>query len=128
AIFKELRGIKIEDFPNAGAVLLRVFLELSVDSYMDAHALPRKSKDSKGQLRDKNLQKKVEEVIDHLIKKGDCDRKDFKGVIRGLSVPHSPFNIDLLHQYVHNRFVTPKTRDLIGAWDDAKRFFERIWP
>lgn len=129
AIFKELKTLKIEDFPNAVAVLLRVFLELSVDCYMETHKIPSRFKDQKSdKLIPKALTQKVKEVVDYLVDKEGCERKDFLGVIRALSVEHSPLNIDLLHSYVHNRFVTPKPRELTGAWDDAQRFFERVWP
>lgn len=127
SIFKELKGIRIAEFSNAGAVLLRVFLEHSVDSYLETNKLPRKFKDPQGTLRDKNLKRKVEDVVVDLVNKKNCDKKDFRGVVRGLSVAHSPFSIELLHDYVHNRYVTPKPRDLITAWDDAQPFFERVW-
>jgi hypothetical protein len=128
AIFKELKKLKIEDFPNAVSVLLRVFLELSVDCYMDSHSMPLRFKNKQNKLVDKTLKQKINEVVSRLVNVEGCDRRDFAGVIRALSVEHSPLYIDLLHYYLHNRFVTPKSRDLIGAWDDAQRFFERIWP
>jgi len=128
SIFKELRGLKIEDFPNGVAVLLRVFLELSVDCYIDGHNMSRRFETPQGQMLEKNLKKKVQEVMDNLVIQEGCDRKDFRGVRRALDVGHSPLSINLLNDYLHNRFVTPKSRDLIGAWDDAQRFFEKIWP
>jgi len=33
-VFEELRHLKVEDFPNAAAVMLRILLELAVDRYM----------------------------------------------------------------------------------------------
>ena len=127
-IFKELKGIKAEDFRNACAVLLRVFLELSVDAYMVTNGIQQKFKDTGGQLRDKSLKTKTEEVINHLVNMKGCDRKDFRSISRGLSVAHGPFNIDLLNDYVHNRFVTPQAKSLIEAWNDAQPFFEKVWP
>lgn len=126
-IFKELKTLKIEDSPNAIAVLLRVFLELSVDHYMRRHNLPTKEKDPRGKEHHKKLSKKVGEVVDHLVKHQGCDKKDFNGVTRALSDKQSPLHIDLLHDYVHNLFVIPKRPDLIAAWDEAQPFFERIW-
>ena len=35
-IYRELQRLKVEDFANAGAVLLRVFLELTVDHFLKA--------------------------------------------------------------------------------------------
>jgi hypothetical protein len=128
AIFKELKKLNIEDAPNALSVLLRVFLELSVDCYMDSHSMPLRFKNKQNKFIDKTLKQKVKEVVEYLVKVENRDRRDFTGITRGLSVEHSPLYIDLLHAYLHNRFVTPKTPDLMGAWDDAQRFFERIWP
>lgn len=125
AIYKELRRLKVEEFPHAVAVLLRVFLELSVD-----HLLEKKGGSTKftqnGQQKDKTLQKKVEEGVDLLVNDG-ANRKDFAAIMRGLSVPSSPLHIDLLHSYVHNRFSIPRDRDLLAAWDEAARFFDNIW-
>jgi hypothetical protein len=128
AIFKELKTLKIEDAYNAIAVLLRVFLELSVDHYMRRHKLSLKGKDQKsGKEYDKKLSKKLEEVVDHLVKQTNCNKRDFFGVTRALTDKRSPLHIDLLHAYVHNLFVIPKRHDLIGAWDEAQPLFERIW-
>lgn len=127
-ILKELKRLRVEDYPHASAVLLRVFLELSVDHYMDINGLPSKFTDPKGNKRDKSLKQKTSDVITHLASHSGHSKKDFFGVERGLSDPKSPLYIDLLHAYVHNRFVTPKPRELLSAWNDAQRFFERVWP
>ncbi len=128
-IAKELRRLKVDEFPHAIAVLLRVFLELSVDHYMDAHKLPLYFVDPKGgNKRDKSLKSKTSEVIGHLVSNGGIAKKDLFGVERAISDAKSPLHIDLLHAYLHNRFVTPKPRELLGAWNDAQRFMEGIWP
>jgi hypothetical protein len=126
-ILKELKRLRVEEFPHAIAVLLRVFLELSVDHYMDAKKLPLRIADPKGNKRDKSLKNKIHEVIGHLVANGQVQRKDLLGVERAVSDMKSPLYIDLLHAYVHNRFVTPKPRELLGAWNDAQRFIESIW-
>jgi hypothetical protein len=55
-------------------------------------------------------------------------RKDFAGVLRGLSDQNHPFSVDLLHAYIHNRFFSPTERDLKVAWDNGQPLFERMWP
>ena len=129
AIFKELKTLKLEEAPNGIAVLLRVFLELSVDHYMRRNGLTIRSRDPKsGKESDKKLAKKVEEVVNYLANNAGHNLKDFNGVTRALSDKRSPLHIDLLHDYIHNLFVIPKPRDLIGAWGEAQPFFEAIWP
>jgi hypothetical protein len=127
-IFKELRTLKLDDHPHAIAVLLRVFLELSIDSYMDRHRLPKTFKHPRdNRTLDKSLKDKLKDVIAHLTSQG-ADKRDFAGMERALTLSHSPLNIDLLHGYVHNLFVTPKRRDLTAAWDESHPFFEKVWP
>jgi hypothetical protein len=127
-IFKELRYLKLEESPHAIAVLLRVFLELSVDAYLERNGISKTKKLPKdNRVVDKKLTEKLNEVVAHLAGKG-VDKRDFIGIERALKVPHSPLNIDLLHGYVHNQFVTPKRRDLTDAWTESQRFFEKVWP
>lgn len=127
-IIKELRRLKLDEFPHAIAVLLRVFLELSVDHYMDTHKLPLHFVDPKGgNKRDKSLKTKTHEVINHLATNGGVPKKDLLSVERALGDAKSPLHIDLLHAYIHNRFVTPKPRELLAAWNEGQRFFESIW-
>ena len=127
AIFRELRRIKVNDFPNAGAVLFRVFLEHSVDSFFDTHNLSKKYVNKQNRTIDKTLRQKVLEVIDYLVDNEGEDKKNFESVRRGLGDPQSPLSIDLLNRYVHNLFETPRMSDLLSAWNNSQRFFERIW-
>jgi len=126
-IYKELRSLKMDDNPHSCAVLLRVFLELSVDFYMDANKLETRFKANGGKMMDKSLKKKVTEVVDDLVKVKGFRRNDFSGVGRSVGDSSSPLHIDLLHAYVHSQFQKPKTRDLRSAWDEAEPFFARIW-
>jgi hypothetical protein len=127
-IIKELRRLKVDEFPHAVAVLLRVFLELSIDHYIDENKIPNSFTDPKGNKRDKSLKNKIQEVVAHLVLAGESSKKELLGVERAVSDPKSPLFIDLLHAYLHNRFVTPKARELLAAWNDSQRLFERIWP
>jgi hypothetical protein len=128
SIFRELKTLKLEDAPNAISVLLRVFLELSVDYYMRSNNLPNRIRDPKsGKESDKKLSKKVEDTVSDLVTNKGQNRKDFNGISRALSDKLSPLHIDLLHDYIHNLFVIPKPHNLVAAWDEAQPFFERIW-
>lgn len=126
AISTELRRLKVDTFPHAISVLFRVFLELSTDHYMKANGLHVSVKDPKRGSISKNLNKKVLEVVEHLIKTG-ATKRDFDGLLRALHDRQSPLFIQLLHGYVHNQFVIPKTRDILASWDEARPYFERIW-
>jgi hypothetical protein len=128
SVFQELKALKLDEAPNAIAVLLRVFLELSLDHYLGRAKISLRGRDAKsGREYHKTLKQKLEEAVEHLIAAG-ADKRDFSGVLRSISIKHSPLNIDLLNDYVHNLFVVPKSADLTAAWDEAQPLFERIWP
>ena len=128
-IFEELRTLLLSKHVHAIGVLLRVFLEMSVDEYLTKTAgVPLDFKNPKsGHVSDKTLKSKVNEAVDHMVV-GGADRKDFLGVTKGLTDPSHPFSIETLHAYIHNRFFTPVDTHLTAAWDNAQPFFEKIWP
>jgi hypothetical protein len=128
-IYAELKSLQLSRHVHAIAVLLRVFLEMSVDEYLVTTAgSSLKFKHPKdGSFHDKTLRQKVEETVAHLVSQG-ADKKDFLGVTRGLTDVNHPFSIDTLHAYIHNRFFTPVDTHLTTAWDNAQPFFEKLWP
>jgi hypothetical protein len=125
-IYKELRTLKLVDARNAIAVLLRVFLELSVDHFLENNGGSLSYQDGTRE-RFKKLDKKLAEVVDLLVSMG-VRRTTFAMVIRSLSVETSPMNIELFHLYVHDRFAAPSPERLTAAWDHAQPLFEKIWP
>ncbi|BCH23582.1 hypothetical protein [Mesorhizobium sp. L-8-3] len=126
-IYKELRTLKLDDAQNAIAVLLRVFLELSVDHFLESNGGSVSFKAPNGQTKFKSLDKKLAEVVADLVSKG-VPQAHFATIIRSLNVPTSPMNIDLFHRYIHDRFATPSTPELKAAWEHAQPLFEKIWP
>lgn len=125
-IYKELRTLKLDDAPNSIAVLLRVFLEMSVDHFLEANKIPLRSKNPDGSTRHKKLDKKLGETVDLLVKLG-VPKTQLAAVVRSLSVSHSPMNVELFHLYVHERFATPSPAELKAAWNNAQPLFEKIW-
>lgn len=126
-IYKELRTLRLDDAPNAIGVLLRVFLEMSVDHFLEHNGGSLEETHPGGRTTYKKLDRKLAETVEMLVSMG-VSRAHFAAVIRSLSVRTSPMNIDLFHLYVHDRFATPMTQELKAAWDHAQPLFEKIWP
>lgn len=126
-IYKELRTIRLEDGRNAVAVLSRVFLELSVDHFLENNdGSLRFTPPGSTREKWKSLDQKLAEVVAMLVEIG-VPREHFTSLTRDLS-QDGPMNIDLFHRYIHDRFATPSISDLIAAWDHAQPLFEKIWP
>lgn len=128
-IYEELKTLQLSKHVHAIGVLLRVFLEMSVDEYLEktAGSVLTFKEPKSGRTLDKKLKDKVKEAIDHMVSRGAPD-KDFKGVRNAMNDPNNPFSIDTLHAYIHNRFFTPIDTHLTTGWDNAQPLFERIWP
>ena len=127
-IYRELRTLKLEDASNAIAVLLRVFLELSVDHFLTKNGGALQSTDSKsGKKFYKSLDRKVHECVEMLVSMG-VPKENFDSVKRALTVKTSPLYVDLLHSYIHDRFETPTPSQNKAAWNSAQPLFEKMWP
>jgi hypothetical protein len=120
-IYYELkRKLKVDDVPNATGVLLRVFLELSVDEYIHRNAVPVIFKE-------KNLQNKVTAVADYMEGQGLLTAKDLIPVREAVK---SPDNVTLptnLNQLVHNPRMTVSGTDLKAIWDRLAHFVQALW-
>lgn len=126
-IATELRKLQVDGSKHSISVMLRVFIELSVDHYLTTIAKIPTEVVIKGHSKDKSLNTKVQEAIKHMVSVDAKRQKDFDGVIKGVNNPDSPLYMQTLHNYVHNRFFSPAEKDLTAAWDNSQPFFEHIW-
>lgn len=122
-IYNELVGLSADTYPNAGSVLLRVFLELSVDDYVKKHSLL-----TEAQRRNTVLAKRMKLAADHLAKSGKIDAQLKTAVYRVADSQHTlAASVTTFNQYVHNQYVFPKASELRTSWDELQPFLEAIW-
>ena len=123
----ELTKIKREQFPNAGAVLLRVFLELSVRDYLgrtgQLKELAAKLK-AKGKLPPNRVptMKQMTQEITSVAKK-QLSKTEATLVEKALRYDSgAPFTISDLHAFVHSTDF-PGERDLLQFWKRTEPLF-----
>lgn len=123
SIYRELLTLDIEDYSNACAVTLRVFVELSVDHHIAAENLM-----SESERRSTPLAKRMKELAGHLRAGGRIDEQLERAIVKvadgvGLfSASTVTFN-----QYVHNAFAYPHPSELRAAWDELEPFMLALW-
>ena len=125
-VFKELCGMLPNTHPNAVAVLLRVFVELSVDCYIERNNLMPEGSltSSSSHVR---LSHKIENCIDHLKGKGVINNDLAKGILADLNDKHSALSIDTMNGFVHNYHFSPKADSLRTGWDNIEPFMTILW-
>lgn len=119
-IYYELTSLSAEQYPNACGVLLRVFLELSVDHYLVAWNMTAASGDV--------LAKRIRVVAADLEKRNLISKKVRQAAETVASSKTLGPGLASLHQYVHNEHVYPGTIDLFAAWDTVQPMVEQLWP
>lgn len=119
-IYRELKDLEIEKFVNAGAVLLRVFIELSLDAYIDKKKL-------QGMGQSRPLKEKLDKVAQHMKDIKIVDDHRLKGIKSAVEKRHDVLSIDTFNAYVHNRHFAPTKQDLIVAWDNIQEFVVALW-
>ncbi len=124
-IYSELKLLSHSTMPNTCAVMLRVFLELSADCYLEQYGLLKDGVVSSSKCGD--LRSKVNMVIKHLCDKKYLDDAKAKGMRDELNSKQGAYCIDTLNAYVHNLDFNPKPENLMIALDNMKPFIIAMW-
>lgn len=122
-LYHELKRLRIDSFPNAGAVLLRVFVELSV-----VHYLEHEKGWPEQQIRGSSLAQKLTATANDLVQKGMMTSGQVAPIHKaagGQTLLAS--SVRTMHCYVHSKHFSPTASELTIAWDDLQPFLENLW-
>lgn len=123
-IFMELKSTSMRSSPNAVAVLFRVFLELSIDTFINNYGL---TKDGHPASEEQNLIGKCSRVMNFLRQKELIAGEKLTGIQHELKDSTSILSVESLNAYVHNMHFSPKEDNLRIGWDNVEPFFEVLW-
>ncbi len=124
AIYYELRKLDTTKYVNAVSVLFRVFVELSLDCFLEKNKMISEPSAAKSKLR---LDEKVNKVASYLETKSLADAAICKGIKVAVKDTNGLLGIDTWHAYVHNNRFTPTSQNLIATWDNIHTFMEKLW-
>ena len=110
----------IDDFSNAGAVLFRVFVELSIDHYMEVFFINSVNVDS-------ILVKKVEAIKIDVKSRTSLNKHFLTSINKALTDSCNLLSINTLNAYMHNKNFAPTSNSLKTSWDNIQPFIEKIW-
>lgn len=118
-ICEEMRDLDVVDSPNAVALLFRVFLEFSVQHYVELHAIPKKDRDT--------LADVLRRVSEHLLASDAIKKGELTAVNKGLNDPNHFLSVTQLNMYVHNKLIHPTQRELNATWNGSEALFRALW-
>ncbi len=119
-ILHELRKLDVEKFRNAVSILIRVFLEFSIEAYLARRAVTGVGAQDK-------LSSKLLKIADHMEVNSIMGKKELLAVRKAGSDPNSLFSTMTLNAYVHNSAFYPSASELKTTWDNLEPFIERLW-
>jgi len=120
SIYHELQRIDITKFSNAVAFSFRVFVELSLDCYIESNQLASVNIDSR-------LITKITEVSKHMEANGFADKHICKGIRNSAGNPDDLLGIGTWNAYVHNARFSATPNNLRITWDNIQVFVEKLW-
>jgi len=118
-IYHELKDLDLREFENAGAITFRVFIELTMDAYIEKFPITGVNDNSKLNHKLKSVAKDLES--NHLTK------HQLKGAYIAATMKDSVFSIDTFNAFVHNKDFNPDDKSLKKNWDNLEVFFDKIW-
>lgn len=124
-IFIELKKLDVVAYRHSISVLFRVFIELTLDSYISKHSLSL-PKDGRGNTIDK-LSVRLSSVLDHVKETSLLTKKQLKPVEVAISDPNSLLATDTLNAYVHSPWMNPDPLQLKLGWVNIQPFIEALW-
>jgi hypothetical protein len=130
-IFEEMKALEIKDnkgkplFPNSGALLLRLFHEVSVTCYiLDALKTPHSSGKPWKEIP---LTEKTRIVLKDIESKNILTQQEVRVVTKALGDSSKIANPNSLNEFVHNINQVPNPYDLMEVWDTYTKFYIVLW-
>lgn len=111
AIWEELQSLALRTHPNAVSALMRILLELAVESYIDEHNVNVPD----------NLSRKVGAVAIHLLNRQIIDRAYYDELER-IRLNDQLISVASMQRYVHSPNFAPMENELRTYWMRLGRF------
>jgi len=128
-IYHELQNLNIKKLTNCGSVMLRVFLDLSIDYYLSKNEDHSSEKGRKfSEIRGNpsvNLDTKMRLVLKDLKSLKKVDENISKTVMGLLNDDDLQLTVEL-NQYVHNYHFNPKADDVKVLWNNLEGFIRAV--
>lgn len=122
-LLREAGMLDANRFTIAAAFVLRSFVELAINDYMDANRIEKTEQGGKGGYIELDLAKKAEKVVQYIVSQDRTKNADLRGFRNNLLTKTSPTSIQSLNGFIHNKFQIPTPDALRAGWDCSVPIF-----
>ena len=105
---------------------MRVFLELSVDTFIEKKGLLKEGEISASN-SSRSLYQKVNDASQYLYKEKIADETILKAVKLLTKERNSIWGVDTMNAYVHSNKLSPVPIDIQTTWDNIQDFFVNLY-
>ena len=116
-LLREAGNLDASRFTVSAAFVLRSFVELAINDYMDANRIAKLEKNAKGTDVKVDLTQKADRVLKHIVAADSSKNADLRGFRNNILTKTSATSIQSLNGFVHNKFQIPTADALRAGWD-----------
>lgn len=120
-LLREASDIDADKYKYSAALLLRTFLELTLNEYMEANSLPKTKNQNRS--HEASAAEKARRVSEDIQNKEIFSSADLRGFQKHMIQSSSITSIQSLNDIVHGKYHTPTTDALRAAWDSCVPVF-----
>lgn len=125
-VFGELKKLRFDANTQASGILLRVFVEMSLDHFIEINTVPITARRGKPTLTEKVLG--VCAYLETLVPPHNVSAAKLRGPRKFASTTNQGLaNVDSLHAFVHDKEYYPAPSELRTTWDNIETFISRLW-
>jgi ParB/RepB/Spo0J family partition protein len=125
-IYEELQKLELKNFIHVTSISFRVFVELTMDCYLERHKLIGGSV-SATRCNIKDLKQKVFAVANHLENAKKIDSSISQGIKTAVKDGNTSLSMDTIQGYLHNNRFSPISENLITMWNNSEDFIRIVW-
>lgn len=123
ALLREAGDLDASRFTISAAFVLRSFVELAINDYMEVNKIPKQEKNLKGNMVELDLSQKADKVLKAIVATDSSKNADLRGFRNNVITKTSPTSIQSLNGFIHNKFQIPTADALRAGWDCSVPLF-----
>lgn len=123
SLLREAGTLDANRFTVSSAFVLRSFIELAINDYMDINKMDKTQVNLKGNSVELDLSQKAEAVLQRITTADKSKNADLRGFRNLIIKKTAVTSIQSLNGFVHNKFQIPTADALRSGWDASVPIF-----